>query len=99
LIPDYETIKDEIVWRCIAMRTFSGGMSWAPHSEFLYDDYMLTDALGRWFREIADRGDATKITVHRVGPFSQVLGSPKKQRSGTSSIIKQRKIVKLETFV
>ena len=93
----YESVKNEIVWRCISMRTFSGGMS-GFRTEYMYDDYVLTTGLGAYLEEIANRGNVTKVNLHKIGPFNQVLGSEKKQRSGTISIKKQRSIAKLETF-
>jgi hypothetical protein len=95
---DYEKIKDVIVWRCISMKVVSGGMSWFPHSEYLYDDYVLATSLGDYLMEITNRGDATKITLHREGAFHKVLGSEHKQRSGTVSINKQKSITKLDKF-
>ncbi|SRR6266568_3455266 len=97
--PDYEKVKDIIVWRCISMKVVSGGMSWFPHSEYLYDDYVLATGLGDYLMEITQRGDATKITLHREGPFHKVLGSNHKQRSGTVSLTKQMKTLrKLDEF-
>lgn len=98
LPPSYEDIKDVIVWRCISMRTMSGGMSGFPHTEYMYDDYVLTTSLGAYLQEITNRGNVTKVNLHRIGPFSSSLGSERKQRAGTESIAKQRKNAKLEMF-
>ncbi len=95
---NYEKIKDIIVWRCISMRFFSGGMSGFAHTEYVYDDYVLTTGISNYLEEITQRGDVNKMTLHRVGPFSQVLGSEKKQHPGTVSIAKQKTISKLENF-
>lgn len=97
-LSDYEKVKDIIVWRCISMRTFSGGMSGFAHTEYMYDDYVLTTGLGTYLEEITSRGNVSKITLHRQGPFSSVLGSEHKQRSGTTSIAKESKITKLDRF-
>ena len=81
------------------MRVMSGGMSGFPHTEFMYDDYVLTSGLGEYLKEITNRGNVTKMTLHWVGKFSESLGSPRKQRAGAIAIAKQKKIVKLEEFL
>lgn len=96
--PDYEEIKDMIVWRCVSSRTFSGGMSGFPHQEFLYSDYVLTPGLGKYLAEIDSRGNVDKITLHRMGRYADVLGSVRKQHPGTKSIVKEGNIKKLEAW-
>lgn len=99
-IPDYESIKDVIVWRCISMKTFSGGMSGFPRTEYVYDDYVLATRLGEYLQEITDRGNVTKMTLHRIGKFATTFAATTmKYRSGTTQISKQKNIPKLETFI
>src|SRR5437870_2363995 len=97
-IPDYEAIKNVIVWRCLSSRFFSGGMTGFSRTEYVYDDYVLTTGMGRYFEEIAER-NVNKITITRVGPFSNVLGSTMKHRAGTTSIAKEKLNTKLEMFM
>ncbi len=95
---DYEKVKDVIVWRAVASRTLSGGMNWF-HTEYLHEDYILTTHFGEYMQEIESRSNVEKITLHRLGPFKDVFNSERKQRAGTTSIAKERKIVKLESFL
>lgn len=97
-LSDYETVKDMIVWRCISIKVIPGGMMGFARSEYLYDDYVLTAGLGTYLEEVTQRGEASKITLHREGPFSKVLGSERKQRSGTIRIASQKSIKRLDEF-
>ena len=101
MIPsDYESLKNEIVWRVVSMRTYSGGMSGFAHTEYLHDDRVLTSRLGDYLKDINERSNVTKITLHRIGPLKDAWDFDYSPHPGTTSFTKSiRKMKKLESFV
>ena len=92
LPPNYDQIKDIVLWRVISARYRHG------HWEYLFDDHVLTTSLGEYLITVTWRG-AQRIKLHRIGPFKEAFRSDiKKPMRGTISIAKERKNHTLEVF-
>ncbi|HKZ42779.1 MAG TPA: hypothetical protein VJ044_17580 [Candidatus Hodarchaeales archaeon] len=89
---EYDQVKDVTVWRCISSGRKKG------HWEYLFDDYVLEISLGSYLAETSRRG-SQRISLYRMGPFRDVLGSTVKQpMHGTISIAHERKLHKLDEW-
>jgi hypothetical protein len=97
---DYESLKHVIVWKAVSSRTFSGGMSGFPHTEYLFTDRVLITHLGDYLRDITDKNPGIeKITLTRLGTLENVWHEQFKPRPGTQSFTQTfRKILTLESF-
>ena len=89
--PDYDKLKEQIVFRVISARSRYG------HWFYLYDDPMVQSALKDYLFEVIARG-AERITIHRLGAFKDVLGS-KAPRSKVHSIAHERLNHKLDEYI
>lgn len=72
-----------------AWRAISWDRRWRSRIDggwtILYDDYVLEPSLGPYLERASDRG-AQKITLHKMGPLRDVLGSPLRRTRGAESL-------------
>jgi len=88
LPPDYESIKEIHLIRCISWR------HWFGHWDALFDDHVLQTHLDSYLQEAFGRG-AQRITLHDIGPFRSAFGSEVKPRMrGTISIAVERRTLR-----
>lgn len=92
-LPDPESFRLTLVWRAISHRYRYG------HWEYLYDDPVLADHMGTYLVELGTRG-AIKVTLDRLGTYEELASGnqPIKHMAGAGSLVKERKLHRLEEY-
>lgn len=88
---DYDSIKDQIVVRVTASRFYYG--KW----EYAFDDPVLLSSLDSHIKDLIAMG-LKRISLHVLGPFSEVHDIEFEPMRGTSQYNRIKKTHRLEDF-